>query len=121
MTDVGTRIAWLFPSVAKRYAAMIGDPMVEVLDGICVHLGKRLRSRRRMLGLTQGQLAALCGVRFQQIQKYETGANTISAPRLWLLAAALDVPVGYFYDGLAAAAAVAVAKPDERGSAIGSP
>ena len=69
---------------------------------IDVHLGKRLRRRRRLLGLTQQQLAGACGVRFQQIQKYECGANRISAARLWQLAEALEVPVGYFYDGLSA-------------------
>jgi transcriptional regulator with XRE-family HTH domain len=63
-------------------------------------LGKRLRHRRRLLGLTQQQLAGACGVRFQQIQKYECGANRISAARLWQLANALEVPVGYFYDEL---------------------
>ena len=73
-------------------------------DNIDVHLGKRLRRRRRLLGLTQQQLAGACGVRFQQIQKYECGANRISAARLWQLSEALEVPVGYFYDGLADAA-----------------
>ena len=65
-----------------------------------LHLGRRLRSRRRLLGLTQQQLAIVVGVRFQQIQKYECGANRISAARLWRLAEVLEVPVGYFYDGL---------------------
>jgi transcriptional regulator with XRE-family HTH domain len=69
-------------------------------DDIDLHLGKRLRRRRRLLGLTQQQLAGACGVRFQQIQKYECGANRISAARLWQLAEALEVPVGYFFDGL---------------------
>ena len=69
-------------------------------NDIDVHLGKRLRRRRRLLGLTQQQLAEPVGVRFQQIQKYECGANRISAARLWQLAEALEVPVGYFYDGL---------------------
>lgn len=72
-------------------------------NNIDVHLGKRLRRRRRLLGLTQQQLAGACGVRFQQIQKYECGANRISAARLWQLSEALEVPVGYFYDGLAEA------------------
>jgi len=71
--------------------------MGNVID---VHLGKRLRRRRRLLGLTQQQLAGTVGVRFQQIQKYECGANRISASRLWQLSEALEVPVGYFYDGL---------------------
>jgi transcriptional regulator with XRE-family HTH domain len=69
-------------------------------NDIDLHLGKRLRRRRRLLGLTQQQLAGACGVRFQQIQKYECGANRISAARLWQLSSALEVPVGYFYDGL---------------------
>ena len=67
---------------------------------IDLHLGRRLRRRRRLLGLTQQQLALAVGIRFQQIQKYECGANRISAARLWQLSEALDVPVSYFYDGL---------------------
>jgi transcriptional regulator with XRE-family HTH domain len=64
------------------------------------HLGKRLRQRRRTLGLTQQQIAEAVGVRFQQIQKYECGANRISAARLWLLAKALESPVASFFEGL---------------------
>ena len=64
------------------------------------HLGKRLRQRRRTLGLTQQHIAEAVGVRFQQIQKYECGANRISAARLWLLAKALEAPVGAFFEGL---------------------
>ncbi len=70
---------------------------------IDLHLGRRLRRRRRLLGLTQQQLATQVGIRFQQIQKYECGANRISAARLWQLAEALESPVSYFYDGLAEA------------------
>lgn len=70
---------------------------------IDLHLGKRLRRRRRLLGLTQQQLAGAVGIRFQQIQKYECGANRISAARLWQLAEALETPIAYFYEGLAEA------------------
>ncbi len=70
---------------------------------IDLHLGRRLRRRRRLLGLTQQQLANQVGIRFQQIQKYECGANRISAARLWQLSEALEAPVSYFYDGLAEA------------------
>lgn len=70
---------------------------------IDLHLGRRLRQRRRLLGWTQQQLAVQVGTRFQQIQKYECGANRISAARLWRLSQALDTPVSYFYDGLAEA------------------
>ena len=75
---------------------MVGDSM----DEIDIHLGRRLRRRRRLLGLTQQVLAHACGVRFQQIQKYECAANRMSAARLWQLAEVLEVPVSYFYEGL---------------------
>ncbi len=70
---------------------------------IDLHLGRRLRRRRRLLGLTQQQLAVQVGIRFQQIQKCECGANGISAARLWQLSEALETPISYFYDGLAEA------------------
>jgi len=50
--------------------------------------------------MTQQQLAEKVGIKFQQIQKYETGANRISASRLWDIADALDVPVSFFFEGL---------------------
>lgn len=65
-----------------------------------VHVGKRIRHRRWMLGVTQQQLAERVGIKFQQIQKYETGMNRVSASRLWDIAEALDVPVSFFFDGL---------------------
>ncbi len=65
-----------------------------------VHVGKRVRHRRWMIGMTQQQLAEKVGIKFQQIQKYETGANRISASRLWDIAEALDVPVSFFFEGL---------------------
>jgi transcriptional regulator with XRE-family HTH domain len=80
---------------------------------IDTHLGKRLRARRRMLGLTQQQLALVIGVRFQQIQKYECGANRISAARLWCFAGVLDVQIGYFYEGLETHAPTAPSKRAE--------
>ena len=63
------------------------------------YIGKRLRRRRRVLGLTQQQLGDRLGIRFQQVQKYECGANRISAARLWYLANALETDIKYFYDG----------------------
>jgi transcriptional regulator with XRE-family HTH domain len=65
-----------------------------------VHVGKRVRHRRWMLGVTQQQLAERVGIKFQQIQKYETGMNRISASRLWDIAEALDVPISFFFEGL---------------------
>jgi transcriptional regulator with XRE-family HTH domain len=78
------------------------------------HLGRRLRLRRRQLGLTQGQLAEGDGVQFQQIQKYECGASAISAARLWRLSKSLDVPVNYFFHGLTPAAPDRRAAPSAR-------
>jgi len=65
-----------------------------------VHVGKRVRHRRWLIGMTQQQLAEQVGIKFQQIQKYETGANRVSASRLWDIADTLDVPVSFFFDGL---------------------
>ncbi len=65
-----------------------------------VHVGKRLRHRRWMIGMTQQQLAEQVGIKFQQIQKYETGMNRVSASRLWDISDALGVPVSFFFEGL---------------------
>ena len=65
-----------------------------------VHVGKRIRHRRWLVGMTQQQLAESVGIKFQQIQKYETGANRVSASRLWDIADALDVDVSFFFEGL---------------------
>lgn len=64
------------------------------------HVGQRLRRQRRLLGLTQSQLGDAVGIRFQQVQKYECGANRVTASRLYELAKALGVSVEYFFDGL---------------------
>jgi len=65
-----------------------------------VHVGKRLRQHRMLLGLSLHTLAENIGVKYQQVQRYETGVNRISASRLFELARVLDVPVGYFFQGL---------------------
>ncbi|MBP8931214.1 MAG: helix-turn-helix transcriptional regulator [Paracoccus sp.] len=65
-----------------------------------VHVGKRIRHRRWMIGMTQQQLAEKVGIKFQQIQKYETGMNRVSASRLWDIAQAVEVPVSFFFEGL---------------------
>jgi transcriptional regulator with XRE-family HTH domain len=67
---------------------------------IDLHIGQRLRERRRSLGLGQPEVADAVGVRFQQIQKYECGEDRISASRLWRLCMVLKTPVSYFYEGL---------------------
>jgi transcriptional regulator with XRE-family HTH domain len=79
----------------------------ELIEGVAVvkhpvdtHVGKRIRHRRWMVGMTQQQLADAVGIKFQQIQKYETGMNRVSASRLWDIAATLDVPVSFFFEGM---------------------
>jgi transcriptional regulator with XRE-family HTH domain len=67
---------------------------------IDAHVGSRVRSRRVLLGLSQEKLGDALGLTFQQIQKYERGANRIGASRLFDLSCALDVPVSYFFDGI---------------------
>jgi transcriptional regulator with XRE-family HTH domain len=64
------------------------------------HVGMRLRARRTALGLTQQQLAGLIGVTYQQAQKYETGANRMTAERLLAAAQALEVGVDHFFEGV---------------------
>jgi transcriptional regulator with XRE-family HTH domain len=70
----------------------------------CTHidvlLGKRIRHRRRLLNVTQAQLAAACGIRFQQVQKYESAANKLSVSRLVDIARALECEPGDFLRGL---------------------
>lgn len=64
------------------------------------HVGKRIRHRRWMIGMTQQQLADKVGIKFQQIQKYETGMNRVSASRLWDISDALGVSIAFFFGGL---------------------
>ncbi len=64
------------------------------------HVGKRIRHRRWMVGMTQQQLADKVGIKFQQIQKYETGMNRVSASRLWDIAETLGVTISFFFEGL---------------------
>lgn len=67
-------------------------------DKVDVYVGKRLRAQRKHLNLSQEQLARAVGVTFQQIQKYERGANRISASRLFDIAKVLGVPINFFFD-----------------------
>ena len=62
-------------------------------------VGDRIRRRRILLGFTQDQLGEALGISYQQIQKYETGANRISAGRLYQIAETLETPIGWFFDG----------------------
>ena len=78
---------------------------IKMKHPVDAHVGKRIRQRRWMVGMTQQQLADKVGIKFQQIQKYETGMNRVSASRLWDIAAALGVTISFFFEGLGAAEA----------------
>lgn len=98
--------------VALRFGdskkAQLGWDMKNPVD---LHIGQRVRHRRWLTGMTQQQLADAIGIRFQQIQKYESGANRISAARLWSIARAMGVPVSFFYGGMDNARAEGVEDP----------
>lgn len=69
-------------------------------DPTDIEVGKRIKLRRQMIHVSQDVLARETGVTFQQIQKYESGHNRVSASRLYQVAKVLKVPVSYFFDGL---------------------
>ncbi len=88
---------------------MLGEPVsveqvgVVRVDGphpVDRHVGLRIRMRRKEIGVSQERLAEALGITFQQVQKYERGANRVSASKLWEIAAALQTSVTYFYEGL---------------------
>ena len=69
---------------------------------IDVHVGRKLQLRRTLLGLSQERLGNLIGLTFQQIQKYESGANRVSSSRLYDIARVLDIGITYFFEGISA-------------------
>jgi transcriptional regulator with XRE-family HTH domain len=77
-----------------------GRQKTEKPNPIDVHVGSRVRLRRNMLGLSQERLGEAIGLTFQQVQKYERGANRIGASRLHDLSRVLDVPVSFFFDDM---------------------
>jgi transcriptional regulator with XRE-family HTH domain len=87
----------VFCAKRKQKLKSWGVDMVHIVDA---HVGRRIRQRRWMIDMTQQVLADSVGIRFQQIQKYETGANRVSASRLWDIANTMDVPVGFFFHGV---------------------
>jgi transcriptional regulator with XRE-family HTH domain len=68
---------------------------------IDIHVCERVRLQRKALGFNQETLAIGVGLTFQKIQKYEHGANRISASKLWAIARVLRVPVAYFFEAFA--------------------
>ena len=71
-------------------------------EAVDVHVGSRVRQRRTMLGMSQENLGEALGLTFQQVQKYERGANRIGASRLHHISEALDVPINYFFEDMSA-------------------
>ncbi len=77
----------------KKPVVRTGKP-----NPVDIHVGSRVRLRRTLLGLSQEKLGEAIGLTFQQIQKYERGANRVGASRLFALSRVLDVPVGFFFE-----------------------
>ena len=82
---------------SKIHVSRTGTP-----NPVDIHVGSRIRLRRTLLGLSQEKLGEAIGLTFQQIQKYERGANRVGASRLYALSQVLDVPVAFFYDDMPA-------------------
>ena len=78
-----------------------------------IHVGKRIRNRRWLVGMTQQQLAEQVGIKFQQIQKYETGMNRVSASRLWDISDTLGVEISFFFEGMPEDETATDAKPSK--------
>jgi transcriptional regulator with XRE-family HTH domain len=87
-------------SQLNQRSLLVSRGTAHMRNPVDLQIGQRVRHRRWLLGMTQQQLADAVGIRFQQIQKYECGANRISASRLWVLAQALKADVSAFFDGL---------------------
>ncbi len=85
--------------------------MTDLAKRVDDHVGHQIRKRRNLLGMTQEELARTLKISYQQVQKYETGANRVSAGRLFEISRRLGVEVGYFFE----AAAEATPMPQEHG------
>ena len=77
------------------------------------HVGQRVRFQRMILGMSQDKLGEALGLTFQQVQKYEKGANRIGASRLWAISKTLGVPVNFFFEGLTESQAAGFAEGAE--------
>ena len=86
-------------NVASRRRGKLPDGNPDPVD---VHVGGRLRLRRTLIGMSKEQLAAALNITFQQVQKYERGANRVGSSRLFQLSRVLDVPVSYFFEEMSA-------------------
>ena len=87
-------------SGAEQTAAGGASKAPDEMNQFVQIVGRRLRTRRRLLGLTQAAGGEACGLTFQQVHKYESGLMMVSATRLWKLSGVLGVPLSYFFEGL---------------------
>ncbi|WP_417317308.1 helix-turn-helix domain-containing protein [Emcibacter sp.] len=83
-----------------------------------VHVGSRVRLRRTLLGMSQEKLGKALGLTFQQIQKYERGANRIGSSRLFQLSQILDVPVSFFFDDMSDEVAAGQGSKDKEAQTV---
>src|SRR5271154_5047757 len=88
-----------------------GRPKIDSPSPVDLHVGSRVRLRRTLLGMSQERLGNAVGLTFQQIQKYERGANRIGASRLFDMSRVLDVPVQFFFDEMPVETASATYRP----------
>lgn len=88
------------PRGRKKKVDLVGNEVVadSGIGPIDVHVGARIGARRKLLQLSQKELAEKLGITFQQVQKYEKGVNRIGAGRLYSIASILGVDINYFYD-----------------------
>lgn len=85
------------PGAAAKAAKVSAQAVAKRPAATDIHVGGRIRLRRKVLGMSQEALGKKVGITFQQIQKYEKGTNRVGASRLQAMAGALDVPVSYFF------------------------
>ncbi|WP_029010765.1 helix-turn-helix domain-containing protein [Azospirillum halopraeferens] len=102
-------------TIARGRRGASGRPKTGKPNPIDVHVGSRVRLRRTLLGMSQEKLGEAIGLTFQQVQKYERGANRIGASRLFGLSVVLDVPVSFFFDDMPAEARNAPVDDEEEG------
>ncbi len=89
-----------FPTASEDYVPADPPEREGRSSPVDVHVGGRIRLRRTLLGMSQERLGEALGLTFQQVQKYERGANRVSASRLFDLSRVLDVPISFFYDDM---------------------
>ena len=104
-----TNLRWSnMPARLRATRVKTGKP-----NPVDIHVGSRVRLRRTMLGMSQEKLGEAIGLTFQQVQKYERGANRIGASRLFELSRVLDVPVSFFFDDMPSDAGIRISRPHD--------